>query len=299
MNLSKKFASFLLLAATGMGGAGCSRKAPPRSVSMVSKQDIFRRVTVSGKVGPIHKSVIAAPYAGYVQKLYVKIGDRVKKGDPIVVVRPEVPSGGDEIFPMRSPLAGTVVQVLKDEGEYADATGDGKDLVRIDDLSRLVVQSNVPEIDVAKLKEGQEVLLKASAVVSRAYKGRISSLFRAARQSSTSRWDSQAVEFPVTIEVLDADEELRPGMSMVVDIIAAKREGVLALPLEYVEKVGDRAEVTLIDGTRKTVELGLQNEESAEIVSGLQEGDRVLAVDFAAKGGKGPAGPGGGRRGRR
>lgn len=290
MSFGKLFALILVI--------GCSRKMPPRAVGMVSKQDIFRRVTVSGKVAPVHKSVIAAPYAGYVQKLYVKIGDRVKKGDPIVVVRPEVPSGGDEIFPMRSPLAGTVVQVLKDEGEYAEATGDGKDLVRVDDLSHLIVQSNVPEIDVAKLKEGQEVLLKAGAVLGRAYKGRISSLFRAARQSSTSRWDSQAVEFPVTIEVLDADEELRPGMSMVVDIIASKRENVLALPLEYVEKVGDKAEVTLLDGTRKTVELGLQNEESAEIVSGLQEGDRVLAVDFAAKG-KNSSAPGGGRRGRR
>lgn len=268
----------------GLALVTCSGKKSVGVVGSSQKGDVVQRVTVSGRLAPVRKSVVSAPYAGYVQKLFVKVGDRVKAGDPVVSVRPELRTMGEEVFPLRSPLEGVVVQVLKFEGDAIEATGDNKGIVRIDDLTRLVVQANVPEIDIAKLHAGQEGLIKAAAITEKPFKGVIRSISGAAKQEG-NRWDSTGVEFPILIDVLEKDELLKPGMSVLVDLIAKKVEGVVTLRLEYIEKGADGAFVTLENGERRRVELGMQNEEVSEIKSGLKEGERVRQIDFLAGGG--------------
>ncbi|MBS1983455.1 MAG: efflux RND transporter periplasmic adaptor subunit [Bdellovibrionales bacterium] len=259
----------------------CSKKSVAPAGGIVTKGDLLQRVTVSGRIMPTRKSIVSAPYAGYVQKLYVKVGDAVKEGDPIVSVRPELRSVDGNIYPLRSPLTGVITQILRLEGEAVEATGSDKGLVRIDDTSRLMIQANVPEIDIIKMREGQEGVIKASAILDRSYKGLIRTLSRSAKQE-TNRWDSGGVEFPVLIEITDKDEALKPGMSVVVDIIAQKVTGVLMAPLQCIEKEKDGFAVTLDTGEKRKIEIGLQNDESAEIKSGLKEGDRLKQVDFLA-----------------
>ena len=77
-------------------------------IGLVIRQDLVQRVTIAGTVTPLKKTVITAPYSGYVKKIYVKIGDLVKRGDPIVSVVQSL-QGGDDVFPLRSPLDGVVV----------------------------------------------------------------------------------------------------------------------------------------------------------------------------------------------
>lgn len=247
----------------------------------VTVMDLAQRVTVSGKVSPWRKSVISAPYAGYVEKLFVKIGQKVKAGESIVSVRPELRTLGEDLFPLRTTLAGEVVQILKLEGDAVNPNSDdAKSLVRIDDSSRWQVTADVPEIEIMKLREGQEVMIKASAMPEQMFKGVIKSISLAAKTSS-NRWDSSGVEFPITIEVTGAAEGLRSGMSVVIDIIARKVDKATALRLEYIQREdnGD-AFVTMADGKRRAVKLGMQTDEAAQVLDGLKAGDKVQLVDF-------------------
>src|SRR4051794_29170910 len=50
----------------------------------VKRADLLRQVTVAGTVVPARRTVFTPPYNSYVRKLYVKLGDPVKAGDPIV-----------------------------------------------------------------------------------------------------------------------------------------------------------------------------------------------------------------------
>jgi hypothetical protein len=105
------------------------------------------------------------------------------------------------------------------------------------------------------------------------------------------------VEFAVRIQVMDADETLKPGMSALVDVIPASRTGVLTLRHEFLQRDItrlDQATVTLENGETRRVTLGLQNEEMAEITDGLKEGERVRMVDFKASAGSTMLLPGGG-----
>ncbi|MBI3543774.1 MAG: efflux RND transporter periplasmic adaptor subunit [Deltaproteobacteria bacterium] len=248
---------------------------------VVRKQDLVQRVTVAGTVIPNKRTLFMPPYAGYIKKIYVKVGDKVRAGDPIISVVQSLNMVG-EIYPMRAPFTGSVVQVLKTEGEWVETTGDNNVLLRIDDTSQLFVAGDAPEIDMVKIKVGQEVVIRAAAVLSRSYKGIVREISLAAREKKDWYRANEKVEFPIRIEVADQDERLKPGMSTLVDIIAAKATQALTLPHEYIEKNGEKYYVTPEKGARREITVGLQNEEMFEITKGVTEGERVKAVDFTA-----------------
>lgn len=252
------------------------------NIGVVERADLVQQVTIAGTVNPNRKTLISASYAGYVRKVYVKIGQKVRAGDPIVSLGQSLKgSSNEEIFPMRAPFDGTVVQILRTEGEYVDPQsqqGNGPALVRIDDLTQTFVDANAPEIEVGKLKQGQEVLVKASAILSKTYHGKIKSISLAAREQK--EWDKSRVEFPVNIEVTDNDGELLSGMSVVVDIITKKLTNVLTLQHEFIQQDGDQYFVITADGDRKNIEVGLRNDEAFEIKSGVDEGEEVQQTDY-------------------
>jgi multidrug efflux pump subunit AcrA (membrane-fusion protein) len=260
----------------------------PVTTGTVTSGDMIVKVTISGTVMPKRYANIAAPYNGYVQRLFVKIGDRVVAGAPVVSVAQAIGSGQEEVFPLRSPLTGVVAQVWKREGEYVTAGGSGPQgdgaLVRIDDVSKLTVISNVPEVEIGKLKVGLPVLIRAVAVADRTYNGSISEIALAAREQSGG--DRARVEFPLSITISDHDDRIRPGMSVVVDIIVNEVKGALMLPHEFVQRGPQGYFVTLASGERKNIQVGISNEESFEIKGGVSLGEKVQMVDFLAVGGE-------------
>src|SRR6185437_8297322 len=183
---SRKSRILWLLAVGGLALGSLAykgRHSSPLQLGTVIRGELVQRVTIAGSVVPIHKSVLAAPYAGYVRKIFVHVGDHVQAGQPIISVSQTLRSDSTPLFPLRAPFDGTVVQVLKSEGEYVDPANNqngANNLVRIDDLSHLYVSANIPEVEIEKLKDGQGAVLKASAILDRTYHGVIKSISLAA-----------------------------------------------------------------------------------------------------------------------
>ncbi len=252
---------------------------PESSLSKVELGTLIQRVTISGSVQPLRKTLITASYNGYVRKLFVKLGDNVKSGDPIASVATSLTSL-ETVYPLRTPLAGKVVQVMKSEGEFVKQNDPTDFIARIDDLSKLYLNASIPEVDRVKIQLGQEATVRASAVLNRTYKAVVRELTLAARDND--KWQrSTVVEFPVRLELIKADEDIQPGMSVLVDIVTLKKENVLLLRHEFIEKEKDDYFVTMASGDRLLVHLGQQNEEMAEILDGVKEGAKVRKVDFA------------------
>ena len=256
--------------------SGGSSKGKPSA--QIKRQDIVQRVTIAGTIVPHRKSIITAPYNGYVKKIFVKIGDEVKQGDPLVTLVQSLQSG-DGNFPLRSPFNGTVVQVEKSEGEFVRENDAKEFILRIDDKSEFFVIANTSEIDRVKIKIGQEAIIKVSALPDKKYKGQITELSLAARDKD--QWGrSQAVDFPVKIQITNKDDDIKPGMSAVMDVITAKKENVNMLRHEYIRREADKYFVVLTNGKRKDIQVGIQNEEGFEIVSGLNDADKIKQIDF-------------------
>ena len=117
--------------------------------------------------------------------------------------------------------------------------------MRIDDLDQLNVLANAPEMDIGKLKLGQEAVIKASSNLGRVYHGVIESISLASKEEKD--WERSRVEFPVTVRVTDQDANLEPGMSVILDVVARKVASVLVLGHEYVQKDGEKYFVVMAE----------------------------------------------------
>lgn len=280
---NKKYFYLLFFIALAVGGyfwGGRSSSRHPTGLGKVIREDLIQRVTLAGIVSPNRKTIITAPYNGYVKRLFVKVGDKIKKDDPLVSVVQSLQSSED-VFPMRAPFGGLVVQVQKMEGEFVKEGNPEDFILRIDDLDKLYVMAMAPEIDRVKIVPNQEAVIKASALPQQTYKGVIRELSLAAKQKE--EWSrSQVVEFPIRIELLDKDDKIKPGMSVIIDVLTNKKEKVLTLRHEYIQREDDQYFVMLKDGKRRDIKVGLQNEEGFEILEGLREGEMVKLVDFTA-----------------
>jgi multidrug efflux pump subunit AcrA (membrane-fusion protein) len=254
--------------------------SPLKSIGVVERTNLFQQVTVAGIVAPLRRTLVNPPYSGYVRHLYVGLGDLVKQGDPLVILTPSLRDRTEEAFPLRAPFSGRVVQLLHSEGEYVEEKKDNSPILRVDDLSQLFVQSDVGEADINKIRKGQEVLIRANSVSSRTYKGIIRSIALAAKEKKEWSRSGDRVEFEARMEILDKDDQIRPGMSAIVDIITAKRNQVLSLAQEYIQKIDDSYFVTLENGEKRKITIGLKGDENFEILEGLKEKDRIRLVDF-------------------
>lgn len=251
------------------------------TTSKVVKQDITKRVSFSGKVFPMRSSNINPPFEGYVKHIYVSVGDRVKKNDPLISVIDNPNVDSKEVYPIRASFPGTVVQVNVAEGQNVSKDR-GSDvtnaMIRVDDLSQMFIQAEVPEIEYVNIKVAQEAIIKAPAIFERSYKGKV--LEKSMAPVAQDRWSRNTVVFPIKVEVTDADSELKSGMSVLVDIVVAEKKQVLALKHEFVENNEGKYFVKTAKGSRVPIKIGIQDDVYVEILEGLTLGEEIQQVDF-------------------
>lgn len=187
-----------------------------------------------------------------------------------------------------SPFAGSVTQVNPLPG---DLVSPGTQAFRIDDLSHLLVDVQVSEIDINALQLGQEVTLTFDAILSKTYTGKVVEVSRVGAVVQG------AVEFTVTVELLDPDEAVRPGMTAAVNILVKKLDDILLVPNRAVRVVDGERVVYVLQGTTAVpvkIRLGASSDTISEVVGGdLKEGDLIILNPPSASA-NGPMGrPGG------
>ena len=185
-----------------------------------------------------------------------------------------------------APMDGIVIQRGIQPGEVVtpgvQATFEGKPLLTIADLSTLVVKAEFNQIDVARIAIGQEVTLSLDALPGRMFAGKITKIAPASTQPKLK--DIEV--FPVEATVTGDTAGVRPGMTADLRVHLERKPRVLALPIEALvkDKKTGAYSVTRITATEKglyrtekvDVKVGAKNEREREVVSGINEGDRIV-----------------------
>ncbi len=186
-----------------------------------------------------------------------------------------------------SPIDGIIISRNGRAGETVVpgtmATMDDRALLTVADLSVLIAKTELTQIDVAKVKLGQEVSLVIDALPGKTYHARVTRIAPTSTQPPGREMDV----FPIEATLYGNDlENIRPGMTCDMTIHVATKKNVLILPIEAVTQKPGHAFVNLVRGegltsdqpptTMVEVRIGMRNDRSVEILSGLKEGDHVL-----------------------
>ena len=170
-----------------------------------------------------------------------------------------------------APFTGRITRVQTKIGDQASL---GKMAFQIDDLTRLLVDVSVSEVDINRVRVGQEVSLSFDAILDKLYKGEVVEVSRVG--SSTQG----IVDFIVTVELSDPDEQVKPGMTAAVNVVVNQLQDVLLVPNRAVRLVdGSRVVYILKDDQLVPVEieLGASSDLMSEVLSGeLQLGDLIV-----------------------
>ena len=184
-----------------------------------------------------------------------------------------------------SPFAGTITEAHTLPGDQVSA---GATAFRLDNLSSLLVDVKVSEVDINSVSIGQPVTLTFDAILGKEYHGEIVEVTQAGTV------ESGVVNFTVTVELTDADAAVKPGMTAAVNIVVEELENVLLVPNRAVRLVeGERVVYILVDGqpVKKEIRLGSSSDTMSIVAGGdIKEGDTIVLnppVEF------GPGGPGG------
>ncbi len=169
------------------------------------------------------------------------------------------------------PFAGTVTQAGPVPGDQVSA---GQTAFRVDDLSSFLVDVEISEVDINSVSVGQEVTLTFDAILGKTYHGKVVEVGQAGIV------DQGVVNFTVTVQLTDADDQVKPGMTAGVNVVVTQLQDVLLIPNRAVRVVDNQRVIYVLrDGQAQKVDirLGPSSDTYSSLAGGnLNEGDLII-----------------------
>ena len=214
-----------------------------------------------------------------------------------------------------APMSGRVTRLNVENGETAimgTLNKDAATLLTIADMSVLETKVKVDETDVARIALGDSAVIQIDAFPDTTFIGRVTKISNSAVKGATTQASAdQAVDYEVTIQLVDTPPETRPDFSATAKIITDTRKSVLSIPIIALtvreneslvkedtavglgkpkpkKEVGKKdVEGVFVVGadnkvTFRPVKVGIAGEKHFEVLSGLKKGDKIVAGTYQA-----------------
>jgi HlyD family secretion protein len=215
-----------------------------------------------------------------------------------------------------APMSGRVTRLNVENGETAimgTLNKDAATLLTIADMSVLETKVKVDETDVARISLGDSAVIQIDAFPDTTFVGRVTKISNSALKTAAQQQanQDQAVDYEVTIQLLNTPTETRPDFSATAKIITDARRNVLSIPIialtvrenealakedtavglgkpkpkkEVGKKDVEGVFVVAADNkvTFRPVKVGIAGEKHFEVLNGLKSGDKIVAGTYQA-----------------
>jgi HlyD family secretion protein len=191
---------------------------------------------------------------------------------------------------IRSPISGTVVQVNVEEGEtviVGTMNNVGTVIMVVADMSNMQANIEVDETDVVELEPGLAAEVQVDALPDTTLTGRVTKVGYMPVQDLMSGVEGEGTDFEVEVTIDSTVSELRPGMTASVDIVTARLDSVLVIPIQAMgrrEFEGEEQETVFVveDGKARLrpVKTGTSSDTEIEVVGGLEQGEQVITGPY-------------------
>ena len=271
----------------GGGGQGGGQRGGGTAIHVtpVVLGTVENSVILNGDVLSSSQVSIYPVLGGRLTEMRVRVGDTVNRGQVIAVVDPSRP--GDTFFPspVTSTVSGAVLSVPVNVGDTVQANSA---ICIIGNLSSLKVETHVPERFSVNMRKGLPAQISFEAMPGE--------IFMAEVDEVSPVLDPASRTIRISLQILPGpggrvDPRILAGMFATVSLVTSSRVDVPVIPRSaLIHTYGNWIVFDVPEGSstarRREVTLGLESETMVEILSGLENGDRVVTLgqNFLADG---------------
>ncbi len=275
----------------------------------------------SNTLGYVRSMTVKASSGGIISKLSAENGQTVRKGDVLAELENDelemtIQTNELKLEDLNSELQ-TAEEKLLDYKIYAPFDGtltlndieqgnsikQGDILGNVANYDTMEFDINVDELDISKIKEGQQARITIDALPETAGKPLSGEVTKIAVEGTSSNGVST---YPVTVQI-ENNSSLKGSMSANAEIVVHQKTGVLYVPVDAIQKRNGKSFVRVVGGSeggterrrntqadtstsemKKTdseqqfemreVKTGISTEEYIEILEGLKEGEKVAVT---------------------
>ncbi|MGF9799826.1 efflux RND transporter periplasmic adaptor subunit [Brevibacillus agri] len=186
-----------------------------------------------------------------------------------------------------APMDGTVIGVAAENGQYVSK---GTEILTLANLNNLLIQADINESDVGKLKIGQSATIEGITLGKQLLNAQITRIAPIATTTQSSSGQGEKTRVKVILKPQGDLSALKPGFHVDINIMVEKIENALQVPIESVQQDADGSTFVWIsaDGIAKKqkVVTGTENELFSHIKSGLSGDEQIILgpVDALSEG---------------
>ena len=214
-----------------------------------------------------------------------------------------------------APMSGRVTRLVVQNGETAiqgTLNKDAATLLTISDMSVLETKVKVDETDVSRIALGDSTIIQLDAFPDTTFVGRVVEISNSSVKGTATSSGDQAIDYEVTIQLLNPPKDTKPDFSATAKIITDTRKQVISIPIIALtvrenealanadtarapsakgaptKQVGKKdVEGVFVVGTDnkvtfKPVKVGIAGEKHFEVLSGLKVGDKIVGGTYQA-----------------
>jgi HlyD family secretion protein len=216
---------------------------------------------------------------------------------------------------INAPMTGRVTRLVVEEGETAVPGTFNKDaatLLTISDMTVLETKVKVDETDVARISLGDSAIVQIDAFPDTTFLGRVTKISNSSVKGASGQAAAdQAIDYEVTIQLVNPPQETRPDFSATAKIVTDSRSKAMSIPIialtvrenealknsDTVPAIGGKAPskevgkkdvegVFIVSKDNKVtfrpVKVGIAGERFFEVTGGLKEGESIVAGTYQA-----------------
>jgi macrolide-specific efflux system membrane fusion protein len=266
----------------------------------VKRGDIEIKVLSTGTIEPYTRVEVSSSVNGRIDRVEVREGDRVKKGDILAWISSEdrialldaarsglesAQKGGDpealeeakmahgiadrayKPVPLTNSISGEVINRSCEPGQNVSTQ-----TVLFAIADRLVASVEVDEVDIGKIRLGQDTWIVLDGFPDERLKGKVSKISR------EGTLVSDVVVYDVMVDPLKVPRHWASGMTANVEFLVERKDSVLVIPKGAVNERGGSSFVMILEDqpTPRQIETGITDGRVLEVTAGLMEGDSII-----------------------
>ncbi|MGC5328261.1 efflux RND transporter periplasmic adaptor subunit [Brevibacillus sp. SYSU BS000544] len=176
-----------------------------------------------------------------------------------------------------APADGTILKLDAKNGQHVNK---GTEIFTIGNLQDMIVEAEVNESDVHKIKVGHEAVVSGSSLGKTTLKAKVARISPIAVTTQNSSGQGEQTRVKVTMELLERSTDLKPGYHVDINIISEKFANALQVPIEAIQQEQDGSTFVWISengiAKKKKVKIGMENELFTQIIEGVTSGQEII-----------------------